>query len=44
MDLLQDGQIVVEYLSTDDMIADTLTKVLDKKKFLKFRDCIMGVH
>jgi hypothetical protein len=43
-DLVKSGQIDVKYLDTDNMVADTLTKALDKKKFLKFRNNIMGFN
>ena len=39
-DLVEEGKVVVEYLPTDIMVADTLTKALDKNKFLKFRESL----
>jgi hypothetical protein len=41
-DLVKDGQISVKYLPTDDMVADTLTKALEKKQFKKFRSSLLG--
>ena len=41
--LQQDGQIDVSYISTDDMIADGLTKPLGKVKFQRFVD-LLGMN
>jgi hypothetical protein len=42
-DLVKDGQVIVKYLRTEDMVADTLTKALEKKQFKKFRTNLLGV-
>ena len=36
------GEIVVKYLSTEEMVADIFTKPLDKVKFVKFRTQLHG--
>jgi hypothetical protein len=41
-DLVKDGKINVKYLPTEDMVADTLTKALEKKQFKKFRSSLLG--
>jgi len=38
----QKGNINVMYCPTDEMIGDFMTKSLQGKKFLKFREAIMG--
>jgi hypothetical protein len=39
-ELVELNHISVEYVSTNDMIADILTKPLGKLKFVKFRECL----
>ena len=41
-DLVSRGELKVEYCPTDSMVADFFTKPLHGKKFLEFRDIIMG--
>lgn len=41
--LVQDKTITIEYKATADMIADLMTKPLDRPKFLRFRP-ELGVH
>ena len=36
------GELELRYLSTDDMVADILTKPLSKAKFCKFSDALLG--
>ena len=43
-DRIKLGQVVVEYLKTENMIADTLTKPLQGTKFREFREKIMDSH
>jgi hypothetical protein len=38
---INEGMIELEYCSTKDMVADMLTKSLDQKRFIRFRDTIM---
>ena len=40
---IQAGDVVLEYCKTDDMIADIMTKSLDKTKFQLFRDQLVRV-
>ena len=42
-DKVESGEITVEYCSTHDMLGDYFTKPLKGKKFIEFRDRIMGV-
>ena len=37
------GEIIPEYVSTDDQAADMLTKTLPAAKFTRFRDMVMGM-
>ena len=39
---MEKGNVLIEYCPTDDMTADYLTKPLNGKKFVKFRNEIMG--
>jgi histone deacetylase 1/2 len=41
-DRVESGEIVVEYLPTDDMIADVLTKPLQGAKFKELRDKLLN--
>jgi hypothetical protein len=41
-DLVQAGTIQVQYMPTDSMVADILTKPLDSKLFLKFQTDLLG--
>ena len=41
-DHVEKGNVLIEYCPTDDMTADYLTKPLNGKKFVKFRNEIMG--
>jgi hypothetical protein len=41
-DKVSQGDIVIEYLPTEDMIADLLTKPLQGELFYKFRKQIMN--
>jgi hypothetical protein len=41
--LIEDGDIVVEHLPTDDMIADILTKPMVGKKFYALRDKLLNL-
>jgi hypothetical protein len=34
---VRDGLVALQYCNTDDMVADVMTKALDKKKLFKFR-------
>ena len=36
------GYVIVVYCPTEDMIADTFTKPLDRVKFVRFRDMLLG--
>ena len=42
-DKVESGEITVEHCSTHDMLGDYFTKPLQGKKFIEFRDRIMGV-
>jgi hypothetical protein len=42
-DCIANGDLTVVWCSTDKMIADYLTKPLQGKMFIKFRDVLMGV-
>ena len=39
---IEDGKLIPEYISTDQMIADIGTKSLDVAKFVLFRDILTG--
>jgi len=39
---LDDGSLYIEHLSTEEMVADLLTKPLIGAKFIKFRDMLLG--
>jgi hypothetical protein len=39
---IEDGKVIPEYISTDQMIADIGTKPLDVTKFVLFRDILTG--
>ena len=39
---LDEGSLYLEHLSTEDMVADLLTKPLIGTKFIKFRDMLLG--
>ena len=39
---IQNGEVILQYLPTDEMIADALTKNLDRVKLVKFRKAMMG--
>jgi hypothetical protein len=41
-DQVEKGNVEIQYCSTDDMTADYMTKPLQGKKFMKFRNEIMG--
>jgi len=41
-DQVEKGDIKIEYCPTDDMIGDYMSKPLQGKKFIEFRDKIMG--
>ena len=41
--MIKKGDIGLEYCHTDNMVANFMTKPLQGKKFLGFRDCIMGM-
>jgi len=41
-DLVQSGTIQVQYMPTDSIVADILTKPLDSKPFLKFQTDLLG--
>jgi hypothetical protein len=38
MDILQKGAVKIEYVATDEQVADVLKKSLSKMKFEYFRD------
>jgi Reverse transcriptase (RNA-dependent DNA polymerase) len=42
-DQVEKGNLCVEYCPTEEMVADFMTKPLQGKLFVKFRDSIMGV-
>ena len=42
-DRYQSKEIDVEYIQTDQMIADALTKPLQGEKFRKFRNLILNI-
>jgi hypothetical protein len=42
-ELIKDGSINVEFLPTTEMVADIMTKALDKGPFEKFRDFLLGI-
>jgi len=41
-DRINSGEVAVEYLSTDDMLADVLTKPLQGGRFKKLRDRLLN--
>ena len=41
-DQVAKGNVVIEHCSTDEMVADYMTKPLQGKKFLAFKKLIMG--
>ena len=41
-DQVEKGNVTIEYMPTDDMWADYMTKPLQGEKFRKFRDLIQG--
>jgi hypothetical protein len=41
-DFVEDGQIIIEYLHTDSMICDVLTKPLQGDKFRRLRALLMN--
>ncbi len=41
-DRIKLGEVIVKYLSTNDMVADLMTKPLQGAKFVRFRDMITG--
>jgi hypothetical protein len=41
-ELVNDGEIKVEYCSTTDMLADIMTKALPTQTFVKFRDILLN--
>ena len=43
-DRIDAGEVVVEHLGTDDMLADALTKPLQGAQFLRMRSGLMGVE
>ena len=42
-DRIQNGELRVKYCSTDEMIADFMSKPLQGEKFIKFRKQIMNL-
>ena len=42
-DLINKGEVCVEYCNTEKMIADFLTKPLQGEKFMRFRKMILGM-
>ena len=43
MDQVKNGNVVIEYFSTENMVANFYTKTLQDKLFYKFRDQILGL-
>ena len=43
-DMINNNQIKMEYVNTDEMLADTMTKPLAKDKFIQFRSAIGMVN
>ena len=43
-DHVEKGNVLIEYCPTGEMTANYLTKPLNGKKFVKFRNEIMGFH
>jgi hypothetical protein len=43
-DRIDNGEIEVKYMPTNDMIADILTKPLQRKKFIELRDKLLNWH
>ena len=41
-DRINSGEVAVEYLSTDEMLADVLTKPLQGGRFKKLRDRLLN--
>jgi hypothetical protein len=41
-DLIRNGELQVEYLPTDEMISDILTKPLQGQKFLQLRRLLLN--
>ncbi len=41
-ELVKDGEIALRYCATSDMVADILTKALDRQQFEKLRAILMG--
>jgi hypothetical protein len=39
---VDDGEVVLEYMPTDEMIADVLTKPLQGEKFIELRDALLN--
>ena len=43
-DRWKNGDFKIEYCSTDEMLANYFTKPLQGKKFVKFRNMILGME
>ena len=41
-DLVQRGELNIQYVPTEDMLADMLTKPLGPSAFRRFRDSLLG--
>jgi hypothetical protein len=39
---VEEGEVVLEYKPTDEMIADVLTKPLQGEKFIELRDALLN--
>jgi hypothetical protein len=39
---VQEGEVVLEYMPTEEMIADVLTKPLQGEKFIELRDSLLN--
>jgi branched-chain amino acid transport system ATP-binding protein len=39
---VEEGEIILEYKPTEEMIADVLTKPLQGEKFIKIRDALLN--